>query len=198
MKKHTAVYLRISSKKQNLRSQLPDLQHWIESQKEPVKLYRDTATGTTMDRPGWKKLEAAMRQGLISAIVVWRLDRLGRTCKGLVTLFEELRETKVNLISIREHIDLSTPAGRMMANVLASVAQFETEVRGERAMAGQAAARAAGKRWGGSKPGRVLKNSPTPAQVRTIKLLRKDGETIVAIAKAVGLSRPTVYKMLAK
>ena len=82
--------------------------------------------------------------------VVWRLDRLGRTAKGLTALFEELQRLGVGLVSLKEGLDLSTAAGCLMANVLASVAQFETELRSERILAGQAAARAQGKRWGGS------------------------------------------------
>lgn len=77
----------------------------------------------------------------------------------------------------------------MLANVLASIAQFETEVRAERILAGQAAARAAGKTWGGSKKWRRLK--VTPEQVATINRLSKDGEGKAAIARATGLSRPT-------
>jgi DNA invertase Pin-like site-specific DNA recombinase len=92
----------------------------------------------------------------VSRVVDWRLDRLGRTAKGLTALFAELLELRVNLVSLRDSIDLNTPAGRLMANVLASVAQYETEVRAERVRAGQMIARANGKTWGGSKPGRML------------------------------------------
>src|SRR6202042_1988554 len=105
------------------------------------------------------KLLAAMRAGKISSVVVWRLDRLGRTAKGLTALFEELRELGVNLVSLKDCLDLATPAGRLMACVLASVAAYETEVRAERVLAGQEAARAAGKKWGGSEKGRRLKVS---------------------------------------
>src|SRR3954470_8484980 len=111
MKKHIAIYVRVSSRKQNMRSQVPDLQRWADSQDLPIRFYKDTFTGKTMERPQWTKLETAMRENRVATIVVWRLDRLGRTCKGLVGLFEELRERKVNLISLREHIDLATPAG---------------------------------------------------------------------------------------
>jgi DNA invertase Pin-like site-specific DNA recombinase len=91
--------------------------------------------------------------------------------------------------------DISTPAGRMMAQVLASIAEFETELRGERVLAGQAAARAAGKRWGGSKKGVAKK--VTPAHIKTIKHLMKEGMPITQISKSVGLSRPTIYEILA-
>lgn len=66
-----------------------------------------------------------MERGEVSTIVVWRLDRLGRTASGLTKLFDELRARKVNLVSLRDGLDLATPAGRLMANVFASVAQYE-------------------------------------------------------------------------
>jgi DNA invertase Pin-like site-specific DNA recombinase len=91
-------------------------------------------------------------------------------------------------------LDLSTPAGRLLAHVLASVAQFETEVRAERIMAGQAAARAAGKVWGGGKPGRRIRLSIE--KEKAIRQLHADGKAIAEIARVVGLSRPTIYKAL--
>ena len=127
-------------------------------------------------------------------MVCWRLDRLGRTAKGLTALFQELQDHKVGLVSIREGLDLSTPAGRLMAHVLASVAQYETEVRGERILAGQAAARAAGKRWGGSKAGRRVK--VTPEQAKVIQRMKANGKAVTTIAETVGLSRPTIYSVL--
>ena len=148
-----------------------------------------------MDRPGWRQLEKAVVASKVSKLVCWRLDRLGRTAKGLTALFDDLRERKIGLVSIREGLDLGTPSGRLMAHVLASVAEYETELRGERVRAGQAVARANGKRWGGSKPGRRVK--VTPQKARTVQQLKADGESIAAIARTVGLSRPTVYGLLA-
>ena len=194
MEKHIAVYLRVSSKNQDTRSQEPDLRRWADAQDKPVKWYSDKFTGKTMDRPGWGKLEADIRAGKVATIVCWRLDRLGRTAKGLTALFQTIQDRRVGLVSIREGLDLSTPAGRLMAHVLASVAQYETEVRGERVRAGQAAARAAGKRWGGSQAGRRVK--VTPEQQDIIRLMHNDGTKIAAIARALSLSRPTVYSVL--
>ncbi len=150
--------------------------------------------GSPAIRPVWQKLEAAIRRGEVGQLIVWRLDRLGRTARGLTALFEELHQRNVGLVSIREGLDLSTPAGRLMAHVLASMAQYETEVRGERVRAGQAAARAQGKRWGGSKKGRRVK--VTDLQVDTIRRLKAESVAIAAIARTVGLSRPTVYSVL--
>lgn len=146
--KHTAIYLRVSSKQQDLKSQEIELGRYAAGLDGQVAWYRDKFTGKTMDRPGWKKLEAAMVRGDVSAIACWRLDRLGRTAKGLAALFEELHQRKVNLVSLNDGINLETPAGRMIANVLASLAQYETEVRAERVIAGQAAARGRGQEMG--------------------------------------------------
>jgi DNA invertase Pin-like site-specific DNA recombinase len=193
--KYIAIYARVSTKRQDTKSQEPDLKRWAESQDGPVKWYRDKFTGKTMDRPGWNRLQADILSGKITKVVVWRLDRLGRTAKGLTALFEELREKGVGLVSLKDGLDLSTPAGRLMANVLASVAQFETEVRAERILAGQEKARAEGKRWGGRKAGCRVK--VTDEQIATIERMAAEGATKAAMARATNLSRPTVYSILA-
>ena len=194
--KHIAIYVRVSSKQQDAASQLPDLQRWAEAfaGELPVKWYKDTFTGKTMDRPGWSKLQRDIDAGKVDRVVVWRLDRLGRTAKGLTALFDELPKRGVGLVSIKDGLDLSTPAGRLMANVLASVAQYETEVRGERVLAGQAKAKASGKRWGGSQPGRLL--SLTQEQVDTILRLAGEGMAKAKIGRAVGCDRKTVARIL--
>ncbi len=193
---HIAIYVRVSTRKQDTRSQEPDLKRWTEAYADgtPSKWYRDKATGKTMDRPGWKRLEANLNAGRVRTVVVWRLDRLGRTASGLTALFEKLTARKIGLVSIRDGLDLTTPAGRLIANVLASVAAYENEVRSERIVAGQEAARAADKRWGGSEKGRRVK--VTEEQAETIPRFRAERKTIAAIARAVGLSRPTVYSVL--
>ena len=78
---HIAIYLRVSTRKQDTRSQEPDLHRWLAAYaaSSEVRWYRDQATGRTMERIGWKKLEAQVDCGEVSQIVAWRLDRLGRT-----------------------------------------------------------------------------------------------------------------------
>jgi DNA invertase Pin-like site-specific DNA recombinase len=126
--------------------------------------------------------------------VVWRLDRLGRTAAGLTKLFADLQDRKIGLVSLKDGIDLSTASGRMLANVLASVAQFETELRGERVRAGQDAARAAGRTIGGRKAGTRVRL--TLEKERAVRRLHKAGTSIAEIARTLQLSRPTVYKAL--
>jgi len=196
--RHIAVYLRVSTRRQDTRSQEPDLQRWVEAfaDETPVVWYHDKASGKTMDRPGWNRLEADIEAGRVTTVVVWRLDRLGRTASGLTALFERLQFLKINLVSLKDGVDLSTPAGRLIANVLASVAAYENEVRSERIVAGQQAARSEGKRWGGSQKGRRIK--VTTEQVEMVKRLKQEATSVAAIARATGLSRPTVYSVLAE
>ena len=192
--RYAAIYARVSGPAQDLRSQLPDLKRWAESQDAPVRWYQDKCTGKTMARDGWSKLEADIVAGKVSKLVVWRLDRLGRTASGLTALFEDLQRRNVGFESLRDKVDLSTPAGRLMANVLASVSVYENEVRSERIRAGQAVAKENGKKWGGSKKGRRKKVSED--QARIVRQLKAEGVPIARIAAAVGLSRPTVYSVL--
>ena len=196
MQRHIAVYVRVSSKRQDLRSQKPDLEKWALAYADGRRVvwYSDKASGKTMDRPGWRKLEAAIQSGDVETVVCWRLDRLGRTASGLTALFDDLQRRKIGLVSVRDGLDLSTAAGRLMANVLASVASYENEVRSERIVAGQQAARAGGKAWGGSKKGR--RRTATKEKAETVRKLKSEGKTVAAIARVVGLSRPTIYAVL--
>lgn len=190
-----AIYERVSSEGQSLASQTPDLKRWEATHvPEGAKWYADKASGTTMQRKHWAALEADLWAGKIKTVVVWRLDRLGRTAAGLTALFEELRRLKVNLVSLRDGFDLETPSGRLQANVLASMAQFETEVRSERQAAGIAAARADGKQWGGSKKG--VRRKRVQQKADAIRKLHASGTPVAEIARACGVSRPTVYSVV--
>ena len=192
--KHTAIYLRVSSKQQDHASQLPDLERWAAAHDGSVQWYKDKFTGKTMDRPGMERLLTDLRAGKVERIVVWRLDRLGRTTRGLCQLFDELAERKVDLVSMKDGFSLASPAGRLHARILASVAEYETEVRAERVAAGQAVARRKGKRWGGSKKGWRWKVSDE--QVAAIHEMMAEGRKITHIAGITGLSRPTIYRVL--
>jgi DNA invertase Pin-like site-specific DNA recombinase len=194
MPKHTGIYLRVSSKQQDHASQLPDLERWVQAHDGEAVWYRDKFSGKTMDRPGMDTLMDDFRAGKVERIVVWRLDRLGRTTKGLCQLFDELAERRVDLVSLKDGFSLASPAGRLQARILASVAEFEGEVRAERVAAGQQAARRKGKKWGGSKKGWRWKVSDE--QLAAIHEMKVAGKKITAIAKVTGLSRPTIYKVL--
>jgi DNA invertase Pin-like site-specific DNA recombinase len=192
----TAIYCRVSSRKQDQASQLPDLERFVKTlADEPVEWFTDKASGKTMDRAGWSRLEAAIRSGKITRVVCWRLDRLGRTASGLTSLFDDLVARKVTLVSIRDGFDLVTPAGRLMAGVLASVSQYETEIRSERAAAGMEVARANGKHMGRPK-GISTAIKVTDEKRAAVIRLKMEGESVSAIARTVSLSRNTVYGIL--
>ncbi|MFI5458971.1 MAG: recombinase family protein [Isosphaerales bacterium] len=192
------IYMRVSKGTgQDTASQKPDLDRWAAAQPEPSKFYTDRQTGKTMDRPGFNKLMADITTGKIKTVVVWRLDRLGRTAKGLTALIEDWSKAKVNLLSLKDGLDLATPAGRLMANVLASVAAYETEVRAERIHAGLDVARAKGVKLG-RKPGegKGKRIVVTPEQETIVKRLKREGQGVSAIARTTGLSRPTIYTLI--
>lgn len=95
--------------------------------------YRQTyRTAVTGNWPGWATI-TRVANNMVSRLVVWRLDRLGRTASGLTKLFDELQDRKVHFESVMDRIDSGTTAGRLIANVLASVAAYETEIRAEAA-----------------------------------------------------------------
>jgi DNA invertase Pin-like site-specific DNA recombinase len=192
--KSTAIYIRVSTRDQTHASQLPELERWAAVADVPVLWFRDQFTGRTMERPGMSTMLDALRAGKLSRIVVWRLDRLGRTTRGLCQLFDELREQSVDLVSLKNGFSLQSPAGRLHARILASVAEYETEIRAERVAAGQAVARRQRKRWGGSKKGWRWKVSDD--QFSAIHEMRVAGKPIAQIARVTGLSRPTIYAVL--
>jgi DNA invertase Pin-like site-specific DNA recombinase len=195
---NTAIYRRVSSDKQTTASQTPDLQAYAMAQQAAgsvVTWFDDKATGKKMNRPGWDRLMAEVRKGSIKRIVVWRLDRLGRTASGLTRLFDELIAAGVTLVSLRDGIDLLTPAGRLIANVLASVAQYETEVRGERIRAGISAKHARGEKWGNGRPAGSA-HKATPEVCAQVRRMATEGESKSAIARVCKLSRQTVYTIL--
>lgn len=194
--KNTAIYIRVSTGNQNLDSQISDIERWIKAQ-DPKELgevlwFEDKFTGRTMDRPGWNKVIEQIDKGMIQRVVIWRMDRLGRMAGDLCGLFDYMLEKKIRLVSLKDHIDLSTPTGKLMANILASIAAFETEVRGERVAAGIAAAKAKGKRWGGSKKGQFKKVNP-----EHLKIIKSGEYTVRELVAMLSLSRSTVYRIAA-
>lgn len=195
-KKGIAVYLRVSTTGQDLASQEPDLKAWLKThrRRRSVSWYRDTFTGATMKRPGMQDLEADIRAGKIGTVVVWRLDRLGRTVLELLSWLQQLDVAGVEFVSVRDSIDTTTAAGRLFRTILAGFAEYERELIGERVRAGQARARAAGKRWGGRKVG--TRPKLTPKVVRSIKALVRDGTPKAEVARQLGIDRKSVYAAL--
>lgn len=221
----TAVYYRVSTVEQKTDSQKHDVEKYLRIYGlSDVKIFEDHFTGRTMNRPEWKQLEALIDAGKVKTLIIYRLDRLGRSAAGLVALFEKFRLKGVNLISIKDSIDLETPSGRLTAHVLASVAAFETEVRRERIRDGITAAQKyvcldcdrvfCGKndhcvhcesvritklpktagKWSGRPKGSLGKK--TRERYDMIMRLYREGHSQVNIAKLTGIDRSTVNKLV--
>lgn len=151
------------------------------------KLYSDKLSGAKFDRPGLVDALAHARAG--DWLVIWKLDRLGRSMKGLVELAGELSAHGVDLRSLTDGIDTATATGRLVFNILASIAKMERELVKERTIAGLAAARL---RPGGGKGGR--KSLLTPKKRETARKLLAAGDRPRDIAETIGVSLPTFYR----
>jgi DNA invertase Pin-like site-specific DNA recombinase len=152
-------------------------------------VHEDSASGRSRSRPGLTRALEDLHAG--DTLVVWRLDRLGRSLRDLLDICEMLRERDVALRSLTDHIDTSTAAGRMLYAVLGAVAQFERDVLRERTTAGLAAAKRRGERIG--RP-RAL----TPAQVRAARKMIDRGESPAHVARIFRCGRATLYRTLAE
>jgi len=194
-----AIYCRVSSNRQDTRSQEVDLQAWAKQQLAGgavVRFYREKATGTNFNRKVWEQLHSDLNTGKVSRLIVWRMDRLGRTAGQTITLLDELEAKGIGFLSLRDGFDPSTPAGRLTRNILASFAQFETEVRRERQAAGIQAAKAAGKTWGGRNKGARSKRIEVK-EVAVHEMIGQ-GKSIAETARVLELTRQTVYRILGK
>ncbi|KIE41109.1 recombinase family protein, partial [Geobacter anodireducens] len=136
-------YARVSTQDQNL-----DLQRSALEQAGCERIYEDQVSGSRSERPGLKAMLDFIREG--DTLVVWKLDRLGRSVKGLVDLVGEFSTKGINFKSLTDSIDTTTPAGRFFFHIMASLSQMERELTVERTRAGLIAARQQG-RVGGRK-----------------------------------------------
>lgn len=173
-------YAHVSTQDQNLELQRQALQATGCS-----KVYEDAMSGLRADRPGLALAMEQLREGDTPA--VWKLDRLGRTVKGLVELVESLQAQSIQFRSLTDAIDTSTPSGRFFFHVMASLAQMERELIAERTKAGLAAAR---------KVGRIgsRKRSMTPAKIELARTLMRQGTPAKDVAATLGVSVPTLYR----
>jgi DNA invertase Pin-like site-specific DNA recombinase len=176
-------YARVSTADQNL-----DLQRDALTQAGCERIFEEHASGARDDRPELAEALSHARSG--DTLVVYKLDRLGRTIRSLIDFTNGLRERKVEFRSVTDGIDTSTPAGRFYFHIIASLAEMERELTRERVGAGLAAARARGK-VGGRKP----KLGPKQiAQAR--KMLEDPTVSITYVAGRLGVNRVTIYRAL--
>jgi DNA invertase Pin-like site-specific DNA recombinase len=156
---------------------------------EQSNIYEDRASGSRDDRPGLTACLRALRAG--DVLVVWKLDRLGRTLAHLVNTVKDLAEREVGLRVLTgkgAQIDTTTASGRMVFGIFATLAEFERDLIRERTMAGLAAARARGRKGG-------RKFAVSKAQVRLAQAVMAERDTSVAVlCKELGIERVTLYR----
>jgi DNA invertase Pin-like site-specific DNA recombinase len=176
-------YARVSTDDQKLDVQRDAL---ITAGVDPERLYEDRLSSARADRPELAAALKAARGG--DTLVIWRLDRLGRSLKELLALVDDLKQRGVQLRSLTDHIDTRTPGGELVFHVFDAIAQFERNLTRERVRAGLNAARSRGK-LGGRPP--IL----TPKDLAAIKALLKDGDlTIREVAERLGMSVASLYR----
>jgi DNA invertase Pin-like site-specific DNA recombinase len=184
---HSIGYARVSTQEQELALQLDALE---KAGCQKNKIFIDKISGAKSQRPGLDQCLAVLKPG--DTLVVWRLDRLGRSMAHLVCLIEELKGKGIGFKSLCDgDIDTTTASGELIFNIFSSLAQFERRLIQERTRAGLAAARARGI-LGGRK-----KLSPTNPKVIMAKKLHKDHTlSIQDICKTLQISRTTFYKYI--
>lgn len=175
-------YARVSTDDQNLALQTQAL-----NEIGCAKIYEDKISGTKTNRPGLQLALEVLRNG--DTLVVWKLDRLGRTVKGLIDLINQLHQKDIHFKSITDNVDTSTPSGRFFFHVMASLAQMERELIAERTKAGLASAKLLG-RVGGRK------RKMTVSKIESAKKLLVSGVLPKDVAKNLGVSVPTLYRWI--
>ena len=176
-------YARVSTVEQD-----PALQRDALATAGCAKLFEDRASGARADRPGLARALAFLREG--DVLVVWKLDRLGRSLAHLVETVTALAGRGVGFRSLTEAIDTTTPGGRLVFHLFAALGQFERDLIRERTRAGLAAAAARG-RHGGRRP--VV----TPDKLRRARLLIAQGLTVREAAARVRVGKTALYAALA-
>lgn len=174
-------YARVSTDDQNL-----DLQRDALVRAGCVTIYEETASGKSSSRIELEHCRKALRSG--DTLVVWRLDRLGRSLSDLVKIISDLEREGATFESLSEKIDTGSASGKLQFHVFAALAEFERNLIRERTLAGLTAARVRG-RVGGRKP------KLSEKQIREIKALLSDPAARVnEVAERYGVSRATLYK----
>ncbi len=179
-------YARVSTRDQSLNLQIDALK-----KSKCDKIYKEVAKGAKTDRPKLDELLSVLKHG--DTLVIWKLDRLGRSLQHLVKLFNDLIKNNINIISLQDPVDTSTAQGRLMFNIFSSLAEFEKDLIRERTMAGLKAARARGKC--GGRPKGLSKKAMEKSYVAEM-LYNQKKLTSIQISEQLGISKTTLYKYL--
>lgn len=176
-------YARVSTLEQNLELQIDALKR-----AGCERIYEDHVSGGSAERPSWRQANEVLRHG--DTLVVWRLDRLGRSLKHLIETVNELAARGIGFRSLTESMDTTTPGGRLVFHSFGALAEFERELIRERTLAGLAAARARGRK--GGRPRKISDRQVAQA----MQLLQSPDQTVTEVARLFGVSRSTLYRAL--
>lgn len=176
-------YSRVSTNDQSLNSQIDKLEEY-----GCEKIFTDVVSGARSERKGLLDMLSYARSG--DTVVVYRLDRLGRSLKDLINLINIFQEKNINFKSLSESIDTSTSIGKLMFHITGAFAEFEKNIIRERTKAGLESARSRGKK--GGRPTTI-----TPEKIRMARLLHSDRSlSIQDILKQMNIKKGVFYKML--
>ena len=179
-----ALYARVSTVDQEPENQLQELRRYVEARSWTAVEYVDRGVSGAKDRrPALDQLLADAKRRRFDVLVCWRLDRLGRNLKHLITLLDDLQALGVSFVSLAEGIDATTPAGKLQMHILGAIAEFERERIRERVMAGLQRARTQGTKLGRPR-----------ALVPLERVRRVNGVAIDAAALTLGVSRSTLKR----
>jgi len=178
-------YARVSTNDQNL-----GLQEDALKSTGCVEIFQDIASGAKTERPGLEEAMAYLREG--DTLVVWKLDRLGRSIQHLIQTIKSLSERKIGFKSLQENIDTTTSGGKLIFHIFSALAEFERDLITERTQAGLKAARARGRL--GGRPSLLDNRQIT----RMLEMYDEAKNTVAEICKIYSISRPSFYNYLKK
>lgn len=187
--KRAVLYLRVSTDEQNCDMQERDLLRLADQRGlEIVKTYRDEGwSGAKASRPAFDEMLRDAKRGRFDVLLCWKLDRLGRSLSNLLRLLEDLRVWNVGLISHSESLDLDSPSGRLMFQLVSAFSEYEREIIRSRVKSGMAAAK---------KRGVHIGRKPVNVDTAEVKRLRESGLSVAAIAQQLGIGKGTAFRAI--
>jgi DNA invertase Pin-like site-specific DNA recombinase len=189
--KKAAIYIRVSTTEQEIGLQENELREFAERRGWEYQIFTDRGqSGAKDSRPALNQLLQQLRRKKFDVLVVWALDRLARSLRQLLTISEECKALGVDLVSLKQNIDTTLPAGKLTFSVLGAVAEFEREMLRERVKAGMNQARRVGKHIG-----RPARRRLGRAEIEKIRVLRAQGRSVRQLAKEFGASQWMIARL---